>query len=91
MAHRNSPAISGAKNLLGGQLRAFREEAGVTQKQFAEKLQVAGWDAGADVVNRIEQGSRSLTDVEMLFLLDVLGRKIIDLKEPKNRPKPIKS
>ena len=49
------------------------------QTELAVKLQKAGWDIEMATLNRIESGARTLTDVELVFILKVLGNRFGDL------------
>jgi len=57
-------------------VRRFRKELGWSQEKLAAKLQLAGWDVDRSVVARIEYGERFLYDVELKYILDVMGKKI---------------
>ena len=45
---------------LGGNIRALRIAAGMTQEQVAAKLQLAGCDVSRSIYSQIECGSYSL-------------------------------
>jgi transcriptional regulator with XRE-family HTH domain len=80
MAQRTSPRLPGEKlNILGPKLRALREKTGIKQIELAYRLQRAGWDIDPVTANRIETGMRTLTDVELLLILKVLGKRLQDL------------
>ena len=66
-------------NIIGPQVRQFREKKGWTQDQFAVKLQLAGWDTSQDSVSRLENQDRRIPDVELFVVADVLGAKLEDL------------
>lgn len=66
-------------NVKGIRLRELRESAGIAQAELARRLQRAGWDCDVMVINRIELGKRTLTDVEIEIALEVLGKKWADL------------
>jgi transcriptional regulator with XRE-family HTH domain len=61
------------KNLVGPQLARLRNEAGLSQMQFAAKCQRMGWDISRGVVAAIEGGVRCVTDREFVNLARVLG------------------
>lgn len=63
----------GKANLVGRRLRKIRENAGVSHVQMLGRLHKAGWDIDPAVLSRIEQGRRTITDIEMFTLLTVLG------------------
>ncbi len=66
-------------NIIGPQVRKFREQKGWTQDQFAVKLQLAGWDTSQDSVSRLENQDRRVPDLELFVLADVLKAKLEDL------------
>ena len=74
-----SPGATGKRNLSGSVLQRFRREAGLSQAALAANLQRAGWDIDRVVLVRIEAGTRTLLDVELAFLLRILGRTWADL------------
>ncbi len=66
-------------NLFGSSLQTFRGAKNWTQEQLAARLQTNGWDIDMATLARIETGKRTLTDLELAFLLRVLGVKWSDL------------
>jgi len=60
-------------------IRKLRKDAGLSQEQFAVKLQLAGWDADQFLVTTIETGQRTLLDYELRFILDVFGKSPQDI------------
>ena len=80
MRLRSSCALpSGRKNLCGVQIRRLRKEAGLSQEEFATKLQLAGWDADQVAVTSIETGQRTILDYELKSLLEVFGKTHHDI------------
>ena len=69
------------RNAKGGRIRALREQAGISQAEFARKLQRRGWDCDVVVLNRIEQRKRLLTDTEIEIILKALKKTWADLSE----------
>jgi len=67
--------------LKGPRLRSLREQIGYSQAELARRLQLNGWDVDIMVLNRVELGKRSLTDIEIQKVLDTLGKKWADLDE----------
>ncbi len=59
-----------SKNIIGKKIKKLRKEAGYTQKQLAEKLQLEGHDFTDLTILRIEQGSRFVPDYEIVILAD---------------------
>jgi transcriptional regulator with XRE-family HTH domain len=60
----------GTKNIIGNKIKALRKEAGLTQKQLAEKLQLQGHEFSDLTILRIEQGTRFVPDYEVVILAD---------------------
>ncbi len=57
-----------SKNIIGSNLKKLRKEKGLTQKELAEKLQLAGHEFSDLTVLRIEQGKRFVPDYEVVAL-----------------------
>jgi len=67
-----------AKNLIGPQVRKWRNKKGWSQDAFAAKLQLRGWSISRDSVASLESQRRRVPDCELLFLARVLS---VDLKD----------
>ena len=61
------------KNLIGGNLRRLRMEAGWTQDALAGALQRMGWDLTRGTLAKIEAGLRRVNDGELLLLASCLS------------------
>ena len=70
-------ASSGANNLCGPSVARFRKELRISQRELADRLQLAGLDIDKNAIQRIEAGKRFVTDIELLALSLVL-RKTLD-------------
>ncbi len=70
---------SGRNNLCGEKLAAFRKELKVSQRKFADRLQLAGLDVDKNAVQRMESGQRFITDIELLYIARVLNKKVAEL------------
>jgi transcriptional regulator with XRE-family HTH domain len=70
-------------NLVGPQVRKWRDERGWSQERLAAKLQLRGWDISRDSVASLESQRRRVPDCEILFLARVLGVGLTELF-PKN-------
>ena len=46
---------------------------GLSQRQLADALQLAGLDIDKNAVQRIECGKRFVTDIEVIVIADTLG------------------
>lgn len=67
--------------MVGRRIRKIREDAGVSHVQMLGRLHKAGWDIDPAVLSRIEQGQRTITDIELFTLLEVLGENWAALNE----------
>ena len=71
---------NGKRNALGSRIQELRKAAGFSQSQLVEQLQLkAGWDCDKAVLASIENGRRSLTDLELLAIFKVLKLRWADL------------
>lgn len=61
---------SNEKNLIRKQLIALRKAQGLSQRDLASKLQLAGYDMDKNLITRIETGKRYVTDIELKALAD---------------------
>lgn len=77
-------APDGKNNICGKTVSELRKHMGISQRELADRLQVAGFDIGKNGVQRIEAGKRFVTDIELCFLSNVLQRDVTDLIEPIN-------
>ena len=57
---------------IGQNIRALREEAGMTQETLAAKLQIAGCDITRSAVAKIEVGQRHLYPDEIILMKTIL-------------------
>ncbi len=64
---------NGTNNVIGERLAAMRREAGLSQKKFADRLQLLGLDVDKNAIQRIECGKRFVTDIELVYICKALG------------------
>lgn len=57
----------------GKNVKRFRKNLQLSQRQLAEKLQIIGLDIDKNAIQRIESGKRFVTDIELKKLAMVLG------------------
>lgn len=69
----------GRNNLCGEKIAKFRKEMKISQRELADRLQLAGLDVDKNAIQRIESGKRFVTDIELVFLAEVLGQELKDL------------
>ncbi len=61
------------KNLVGKKVRMFRKERRMSQQQLSDKLETLAIYVCRGSVSRIEDGSRTVTDIELYGLSQVLS------------------
>jgi len=79
---RNS---NGEKNLISQRLVELRKQHGLSQRDLARRLQLAGYDMDKNVITRIETNKRYVTDLELHALCEIFGVSydyLIDGKNP---------
>ena len=74
-------ADDGKNNICGQKIREIRLncEEKVSQRKLADKLQVSGLDVDKNAIQRIENGSRFVTDIELKKIAQVLKVSYQDL------------
>ena len=63
---------TGTNNLIGKRLAAERKKLGLSQKKFADRLELSGLDVDKNAIQRIECGKRFVTDIELVFICKAL-------------------
>ena len=72
--------IDGEKtNIVGANVRSFRKKRRMSQQALSNKLELLGVYVCRGSVSRIEDGSRTVTDIELLAISKVLSVSINDL------------
>ena len=66
------------KNLIGGNLKKLRRKLKVSQQELSNKLELLGVYVCRGSISRIEDYSRTVTDIELFAIAEVLG---VDPKE----------
>lgn len=70
---------SGLNNICGRNVAKFRKELNLSQREFADRLQLFGLDVDKNAIQRIEAGKRFVTDIELKALVKVLNKKLEEL------------
>lgn len=66
--------IDGEKmNLIGGNLRRLRKEKNMSQQTLSNRLELLGVYVCRGSVSRIEDRTRTVTDIELFAIAEVLG------------------
>ncbi|MBE7018151.1 MAG: helix-turn-helix transcriptional regulator [Ruminococcaceae bacterium] len=63
----------GRNNRCGEMIELRRKEMGISQRQLADMLQVAGLDIDKNAIQRIAAGKRFVTDIELVYFSKVLN------------------
>ena len=69
----------GKNNVCGANIAKRRKEMKISQRELADRLQIAGLDVDKNAVQRMESGQRFITDIEILYLCDVLNQTLDQL------------
>ena len=72
----------GTNNICGLNLIRIWHEKGLSQRQLAKNLQIAGYDVDHHFIRLIENGERFVTDMELVALAKVLQVEITNLIDP---------
>ena len=67
------------KNLIGSNLKRIRTEHKMSQQQLSNKLELEGVYVCRGSVSRIEDYSRTVTDIELFSIAKVLGVELSEL------------
>ena len=70
------------KNLIGGNLKKLRSKLKLNQQDLSNNLELLGVYICRGSISRIEDYSRTVTDIELFAIAEVLG---VDLKELYNK------
>ena len=66
------------KNLVGSKVKQLRLEKGLSQQQLSDKLETLAIYICRGSISRIEDGSRTITDIELMGLSQILATPIED-------------
>ncbi|MCI9171388.1 MAG: helix-turn-helix transcriptional regulator [Lawsonibacter sp.] len=69
------------KNMVGGQVRKLRIERGWSQQMLSNKLETLAIYICRGSISRIEDRQRTVTDIELYGLAEILGVSIENLFE----------
>jgi len=68
--------------MIGPRLRSLREAEGMTQAEFAARLQLAGWDISRETLAKVESQVRCVTDRELVRFAEALEVDPSELLKP---------
>ena len=79
---------NGKNNLCGEKIYLLRKQLRprVSQRAFAEKLQLNGTDLDKNAIQRIECGKRFVTDIELKVFAQILNTTTDELLNTDNKP-----
>ena len=66
-------------NLIGGKVRSYRKKRGMSQQALSNALELMGVYVCRGSVSRIEDKSRTVTDIELFAIAKVLGVTVEEL------------
>ena len=66
-------------NICGRVVAKYRKEMKLSQREFAEKLQLIGLDVDKNAIQRMESGQRFITDIELVYIAEALKKSIEEL------------
>ena len=69
------------KNMIGGRVRQLRMERGLSQQKLSDRLEVLAIYICRGSISRLEDRQRTVTDIELYGLAQVLGVSIESLFE----------
>lgn len=72
-------ASDGLNNVCGKNVAYFRIKMGISQRELADKMQLAGIDIDKNAIQRIECGKRFVTDIEVIAFAKVYGITLEEL------------
>ena len=68
-----------AQNMVGGKIRKLRTEQKMSQQMLSDRLETLAVYICRGSVSRIEDGQRTVTDIELYGLAKVLGVSVEEL------------
>ena len=72
-------AKNGLNNICGKNISQLRTGLGISQRELADRMQLIGLDIDKNAIQRIECGKRFVTDIELVYLAQVLEKTILEL------------
>ncbi|RPF47439.1 helix-turn-helix protein [Hydrogenoanaerobacterium saccharovorans] len=68
-------AVDGRNNICGKNVARIRKSLNpkVSQRMLADQLQIQGLDVDKNAIQRIENGERFVTDIELVALANILN------------------
>ena len=73
------------KNIVGKKIRELRIEKGYSQRDLVRECELLGYPISQNMISRIENGKRRVTDVELLAFMEVFRISSASLLEVEER------
>lgn len=70
------------KNMVGANIRTLRKKRHISQKMLADKLELMAIYVCRGSISRIEDGSRTVTDIELYGIASILNVSVDRLFAP---------
>lgn len=70
------------KNIIGKNLKSIRKEKHLTQGDLAAKMQIYNINMDQQMISKIENNSRIVTDYELACFCQILGIDVNDMLQP---------
>ncbi len=68
-----------SKNLIGDNVKKYRLEKKMSQQNLSDRLETLGVYICRGSISRIEDKARTVTDIELCGLAQILGVSVLDL------------
>ena len=86
---------TGEKNLIADKLKELREKNSMSQRGLADEFQLIGIDIDKNVITRIENNRRYVTDIELCAIVKIfsisLDELLFGMKEPTGEDEELES
>ncbi len=69
----------GKNNICGNNIAALRRKMNISQRELADRLQLAGLDVDKNAIQRIEAGKRFITDIDIIAFVKVFDCSLDEL------------
>ncbi len=66
-------------NICGQNIARFRKQMKLSQRALADRLQLIGLNVDKNAVQRMESGQRFITDIEIVYISEALGKSLSEL------------
>ena len=74
-----------SKNIVGKKIRELRIERGYSQRDLVRECELLGYPISQNMISRIENGKRRVTDMELLVFMEVFRVSSASLLEVTER------